>query len=296
MDILELDDISEIQEGHFVINEFIAKTVRIMKNSDIQIRLPEHRPVEFGQTTTVSIVGSDRFCQTKLADNLIFHVMVFFSLLDSLIDSKYPNLEGFSFVQKYRELPSNDDNELIIKEIFRILRIFRNAITHSKSAITVTDNIFVNYPRGNTQFNLQLNKTSLELIYSVILLVLDDNGYAEQYLHGLMRTYYDDLKSGIIAISDDFGQNNLANVSDGFRLKRIVRYKLTNPEYNLDDSTDVISIISSYPIPPYAIHHYSSDYLIELGGKKYLVPHEVLNTDGTIMLSEIMPWELDDVV
>lgn len=279
-----------------MLNDFVDKTVKLMKKSDIQVRMPEYRRIEIGQTTTVFIECYSSICQTRLADNLIFHLMVFFSLLDSYIDSQYPTLDGYSFAQKYRELPTNDDHEVIIKEVYRILKIFRNASTHSRSAITVLHDteIIADYQYRKTNFTLQMSKNSLELIYTVILLLLDTNEYSRQYLHGLLRTFYDDLKNEII-ISDEFGQNNLANISSGVRLKRIVRYRITNPDYKIDTSTGLISIVR-YTMHPTETEHYSCDYLIELNGKKYLIPNEVLNQAGEISIVDSVTWELKNIV
>jgi len=43
----------------YLINDFVEKTVKLMKNSDIQVRMPEYRRVEIGQTNTVFIESSE---------------------------------------------------------------------------------------------------------------------------------------------------------------------------------------------------------------------------------------------
>lgn len=279
-----------------MLNDFINKTVKILRDSDIRIHMPEHCEVEIKEHPIQRMNLVSKCCINKLEDNLIFHLMVFFSLLDSFIDSKFPELDGISFKQKYLRLRRESDNEIIIKEVFRILKIFRNASTHSKSAIIIqsNSNILVNYQFNRTDFTLNLTKKALVLIYYVIFLFLDNERYSKYYLSGLLRTYYDDLKSEIMIINDDIG-NCLDNISNGLRLKRIRRYKVLNPIYKLDSSTGTISICR-FNVPELESQYCSCDYLVKLHEENYLIPDEVLGQIGDISLSESENWKLENIV
>jgi len=138
-----------------VVNEFIEKTIKMLQRSDIIIHMPEHRKIEFNdEHKTVYIEVSEVVGQTQLQDNLIFHLMVFFSIIDAFIDINYPHLEGQSFAKKYCDLQATNDIEIMIKETYRILKILRNASIHSKNAISVRNNniIVVDYEYKGTTF------------------------------------------------------------------------------------------------------------------------------------------------
>lgn len=164
--------------------------------------------------------------------------MIFFSIIDTFIDINYPNLEGQSFAKKYHDLQTTNDIDIMFKEVYRILKILRNASIHSKNSVSVrNDNsILVDYNFKGTNFKLEMSKHCLELIYSLIFFVIKDMKYPLDYKEGLMRTYYEDIKRNIVIISDDFGVNNLASISSRLRLKRTVRYNVINGTFSIDSN------------------------------------------------------------
>lgn len=276
-----------------MVNEFIEKTIKMLQRSDIIIRMPEHRKLEFdGEMRKVYIELSDMFGKTQLQDNLIFHVMVFFSLMDTYVDISYPNLEGQSFAKKYIDLRASNDMEIMIKESYRVLKILRNASIHSRNAISVgNDNvIIVNYQYRGTNFRIDMSKNCLELIYSLIFLLIEDKNYPSIYMEGLVRTYYDNIKSSITYISDDFGINNLVCISPGLRLKRIVRYNVVNPNIVIDSGEQTVNI-NKHQLHEMEKEHYSSDYKIIVNGKCYLIPDEILGANSILNFNDLTPWE-----
>lgn len=231
-----------------MLKNFVAQTINLLKRSDITIRSTEFREVTFedsdNNTHTVNISVSDCFNATSLADNLILQVMIFFSVLDAKIDIMFPDLQGESFRKKYQKIPKTDDNLIILSQIFRIFKILRNASVHSMNAITINDNVInVSYSFGNTNYELEINKPGLELLYTLVLDFIDPVVLNEKYSAGLRRTLYDDLKGHIHKLSDEFGHTGLENISSGLRLKRIVRYQVTNPTYEIRDNHLIINSI-----------------------------------------------------
>ncbi len=276
-----------------MINDFIEKTIKLLQCSDIIIRIPENRKLEIeGVEKLLCIKTSEVYCQMELQENLIIHVMIFFTLLDTYIDIRYPNLEGESFAKKYCNLKVSNDMEVMIREIYRILKMFRNASIHSRNAICVRDDnvIIVDYPFRGTNFKLEMSKSCLELIYTLIFLIIKDNKYPIIYIEGLMRTYYDDIKSSV-TISDDFGTNNLTSISSGLRLKRIVRYEVENPTFTIDSNTQMITI-NKNQLCEWEQEHCSIDYKITVDGKCYLIPDETLEEGGVINISDLTSWAI----
>lgn len=281
-----------------MVNEFIEKTIKMLQRSDIIIHMPEHRKLEFnGELKTIYIEVSEVVGQTQLQDNLIFHLMVFFSIMDTFIDINYPHLEGQSFAKKYCDLQATNDIEIMIKETYRILKILRNASIHSKNAISVRNNniIIVDYKYKGTAFKLEMSKNCLELIYTLIFFLIKDMNYPLIYKEGLMRTYYDDIKSSITTISDDFGVNNLASISSRLRLKRIVRYKIINPTFIIDSNKQLLTI-NRYQLHESEKEYSASDYHITANSKCYIIPDEILGINGEISFFSLIPWEINDNV
>lgn len=276
-----------------MINEFIDKTIKFLKTSDIHIHLPGHIKLEVGKTLIIYAELSDDCHQMKIEDNLIFHTIIFFTLMDALIDNNYPSMEGLSFRKKYDGLPCNSDLEIISKEIYRILKIFRNASIHAKTSISVIHNtdILIDYNHIKTNYKLHITKTSLELIYTCIFVIIGDYGYTKDYKMGIIRSIYDEINYGTIDIQDDLGPNKLVDISNKLRLKRIVRYKILNPIWR-EDSTNGVITITKHSLHPNEIGIYSCDYLINYLGNKYLIPDETLKTDGSIAIAGISSWKI----
>lgn len=271
-----------------MITHFINSTINLLKRSDIRIHFPEYREVlleEEGKTHTVHLFASDSFHQTKMEENLIFTALTFFTLLDSYIDVKDPSLEGGTLKIRYERLPLSNDNEIILKEIYRVLKIFRNSVVHSKSAITFQNNqIKIDYTFRGTNFKLEINKYGLELIYSVILMMLSTNPTLHD--EGILRSYYDDIRQNLKNISDEFGIDNLILISNAIRLKRNVRYKIKNPNYLVDKDKGIVQI-KRYDFEM----GFSADYLITVENVYYLIPDEILDTNSTVPINEIYDWQ-----
>lgn len=274
-----------------MINDFIIKTIEFLKRSDVRFHLPEHREVELSNNTqTVNITCEESFNKNRLNDNLIIHSMIFFSLFDAYIDSENQQYEGLSFRRKYDKLPCTTDYDIILKELYRILKVLRNTTVHSKSHISFNGKeILINYKFKGTNFKLLISKLGLELIYSAILLVID-NRYLELYKAGLLREYYNEILLNIKDLKDDIGHNNFKYISDGIRLKRHVRYRVINPDFSIDYDKEIL-YINKYK---YECSSYSADYLIEYNEGKYIIPEEILN-DNRVLIKEISGYKIIDI-
>lgn len=271
-------------------NDFILSTINFLERTNLRVHLPGFREVELTEgKKNIKIELCSYLGQADIESNIILTTTIFFTLLDSYLDVKYPTLEGLSFAAKYRNLPSSNDYDVILKEIFRVLKIFRNATVHSKSAITRNnDRIIVAYNHNGRLFHLEINEMCVELIYTVILLIIEDNNYCPIHRIGMLRKYFNDIKANIFSISDEFGNQNLQNINNGVVLKWRVRYLLTNPEFSVDKENGIIKVNRF----DYSYDSYSADYLIDIEGIKYILPDEILDNNGEIIIQDIAQWEL----
>lgn len=281
-----------------MINTFIKQTIELLKQSDLSIRLTEIRPVEFSfdqdDTHTVYLYARDNFSTVSLQDNFILQVMIMFSVLDALIDSKYPNLEGQSFYFKYKNLPDNTEEEIMNKEVYRIFKLLRNASIHSMSSVqfSKTNTVHISYNFKSTNYLFEINKQGIELLYTFVFENLRPlNEVTVNHRIGIKRKLYDELLLHITNIQDEFGNMIMPISNNTLRIKRVVRYLVKNPKFILSGN-DILKIQSEYRLNTLVEPYYGVDYLVNLNGKTYLIPQEVM-TNNQLHLSNLNDWTKD---
>lgn len=276
-----------------MLNEFIQKTLDILKESDLPLRFSEIVDVELKNgKRTFHYISECSSGGTRIEDNLIFNIIIFFTLIDTFIDIKHPALEGESFAGKYRKILGSDDFTIMVREIYRILKILRNASIHSKNAIQLKDKkIIIDYKFKSTHFKLEITKLCLELIYTFVFILIEENKYCEMYRTNLLRTFYDDIRGNISFINDDLGSINLEQISLSPRIKRGVRYRVRNPVFEVDKSNINIAI-HQQKVKVSEEKERDYEYLIKIDENNYLIPNEILDNDGKIKLSELDKWKL----
>ncbi|MFJ7557571.1 hypothetical protein ACIQXZ_27690 [Bacillus thuringiensis] len=265
----------------------------MLKRSDIYVRQTEIRPVKFifeegKNSPSLRLSCSDSYGGARLSDNFILQTMMMFTVLDAAIDIRYPYLQGESYRNKYQSLPNSTDDEIILREIFRVFKLFRNASVHSMSSINYdSDKISVSYTYRQTSYNIEISKYGFELLFTYILDILNPlEKFTSHHHTSLNRKIYDEIKREIITFNDEF-RAGLLDISNQIRLKRVVRYYIENPKYLKVDGN--IQITSIYELQPMIEDHYGVDYLIELDSLQYLIPAEVLN-NNQISTDEMQQW------
>lgn len=225
------------------------------------------------------------FChKIPLNENIVIQVTIFFTLLDNYIDFNYPNLEGESFSKKYKELPDNNDQQIIIKELYRIFKLLRNTVVHSLSNLEGKASVKISYNYRKTDFILDMSKLGFELLISLVLFLLDNQIKCQAYKTGIMRTYFKDIKSNIYKFEDEFGTDNFYQTNDNLYLCRRRRYQIINPKYQILKSKIKIS---KYKISDLEKSYAAADYYIIFKEQEYIVPNEVLNENGLISFKNL---------
>jgi hypothetical protein len=273
-----------------MLKTFIKQTINLLKESDIRFQRTEIIPVTLIHETGVKQISLQSLAarsSAHLSDNLVLQVMMMFTLLDAVIDSKYPDLEGKSFRQKYLKLPCTNDEELIFKEIYRLMKMFRNASIHSMSAINFTEeSVMIDYEHKNTGFKLEVTKLGVELLFTYIVEIFESQkDLTDNHILSLRRSLYDELISQINLFSDDVQKPLQSIPLNQLRLKRSMRYCVGNPTYTINDKGD-IEITSPYSAD---FPNRGVDYLVELKGKKALIPEEILK-DYQFTYSDFNDW------
>ncbi|EKU42043.1 hypothetical protein C518_2997 [Lysinibacillus fusiformis ZB2] len=281
-------------------NNFLTETVRFLKKSDIRLYPLETRNVklefENGKITkNVSMSISDAFMSApQISNNFVLQIIVVFSTLDAKIDLLYPNLQGNSFKYKYERLPSSSDEDIILREIYRIFKILRNAATHSMDSIDISNNtINAQYVFKGTNFKLQITQMGLSLLFTYIMnLFTVDEKYSQNHNSAFNRELFDLIKQEILVIEDEFGLF-LTTISENLRLKRWVRYYINNPLFDYIEQQQVLKITSPYLLESEFEKEYGADYLVKLSQNEiYLVPGELLNDQFEIEITKLLNWKL----
>ncbi|SDM50577.1 hypothetical protein [Halarsenatibacter silvermanii] len=103
--------------------------------------------------------------------------------------------------------------------------------------------------------------------------MINNSIYPLNYRIGLLRNYYDDIKSNISTLNDDLSSPGLNNISSKLRLKRNLRYQIKNANYDLL-SNNIIKIPKSENED--IVGGCEFDYIIKFNNKTYVLPNELL--------------------
>jgi len=274
-------------------DDFIQQTVHFLKYSDIGINYPSIDPVELMPDGTVGV----HLCSfgfngaAEIRENIAICVIILFGLIDMLVDQRCPELEGKSFRRRYDSLPSSNDYEIIFKEIYRIMRVLRNAIVHARSRISRTnDDLAIDYlDRRRKSTKLNMGALAVQLVFSLVV------HYTKvpntPYVTAILRSYYDDVLAGVDCFSDDL-PGALRKISHGLRLRRI-RYRVQNPSYQIDEGRRELAV-SRFELFDNELILRGVDYSVDIQDKLHIIPDEALNDVGAISLEEAAKWVYAD--
>lgn len=267
-----------------MIESFIKQTTKLLASTDIKIYKLSFRDVTINEDEIPSVTFSGRsalFSHLNLNHNLILQLMIFFGVLDAKIDTLHPELEDEPFNRKYNLLPQGDDSKIILKQLYRMLILLRNAAVHNKEAISFENNTIICKP-GIKEFTL--TKLGLEFIYSAVFQILNPLTANKEYNSGILRRYYDEIKTNVITFKDANGEG-LSNISNEIRLQIAVRYEVKNPTYTFDEND--LTILKPYDT---GSENNGADYLIHFEGHEYIVPSEALSSSNKISKKNLNVW------
>lgn len=267
-------------------NPYINHTLMMLEDMGMSVRYPEIRHRTFGDDGTSTLASS--FCllvgkRVNIEQNQKMKFMMLFTVLDFYIDTKYPDLEGFSFSKKYKNIPSDNDIEIMLRELFRVAKVIRNSLVHNPSTFDITNNyLFVSYQFNNTYFRVEISLDALRYFYTAIVMYTKEDLGKGSYFLGIIRSVYNNFLTGVCCFSDEFGES-LNRPSDGLKIKPYAREIIMNPDYEIEDGLVKINIVEiNLPESP------ALDFYIEHNGGDYLVPIEALGSNFTIGELDLM--------
>ncbi len=275
-----------------MLDDFISQTLEFLRTSDIGFHFPEidHLTLKPDGRRSRSTFLYGCTGPAEIRENPILCIMVLFTLLDVLVDRRVPHCEGKSFKKRYEVLPSSTDYELIFKELYRIMKLLRNALVHSKASIYKSrEKLDIDYWFKDHNYRLVITTSSLNLVLSAIM-VYARMPYS-RYVESILRSYYDDIRRSVTPFYDDIGPE-LEEIGNGLRLKRVRRVRVQNPQYQIDEDRKTLRI-ARFELADFENQWASPDYCVSIDGTRYLIPDEVLNDSGEMSLPDIASWLYD---
>lgn len=198
-----------------------------------------------------------------------------FTAFDGYLESKYGLKEGDSFKKHYTNLPATSDLEKIEKNIYRIMKIVRNAIQHNMSSISLDAGGYdIGYQFNSTNFKLQISRDGMDFLYTVIISLIQNSIFGmdsfsstEGHYLGMLQWYYSQVVNKIRALQDDIQPSDLLQLSGTHpKLAAVQRYRIQNPVLKAEDDSTV-----TFKYRDYGSVLYKSDYVFG----NYLLPEEL---------------------
>ena len=257
---------------------FISDTIALFQNSNVNLRHSSITNVTLDASGGQVIQASARIGATPpaIAHNWPVLVLLAFAVLDAQVDKADPSLQGSKFGVKEGSLPRATDIDKVRRNVYRILRIARNAVVHRPGDLTM-------YPthlevRDCGPIQLTITPLGLDLAYTYVVGAHILPSVPEAYNTALARQFYDEL-SGEVTCAD------LDRLSTDLRLNRS-RRRVTNAV----GTEHAAHVVLNPPLPP-DLANCGYDYPVSTSNGSYLVPHEVL-TSQTVDWTRLQQWKI----
>lgn len=265
---------------------FIYHAIMMLEDMGMSVRYPDfhHATINNDGTKKVHMEICDRIGnRVSIEQNQKMKIIMIFTILDAYIDSCYPELEGLSFSQKYKNIPSENDMDLMLSQLFRIAKVIRNSIIHSPSSFEFSNgNLNVEYEFRGTNFFVELSFDALNAFNTAIVMYTKRDLGSGNYFLGIMRYIFGNIISGVCRFSDEFG-TDLKHPDCGIKIKPYLREVVMNTEYDLKNGEVKINFDESK-----LSEWQGADFYIERNGEEFLVPIEALRPDLTIEEASLM--------
>lgn len=268
-----------------MIFDFLDSILEILKKFNLTTHFPNVSTIFIDNNGICNHFFNVETIDGTQFNNIIISSLLVFDLFDTSLDLLSPNLEGLPFDEKYKQLPKNSDGQLILKEIYRILKNIRNTSIHAKSKIYNKQNIFIKNPYK--KIDIEITKIGMEYIYTAILYWIKNKHKINKYTESFLRYYFYEINNNIKIFSDKHGNLNQLSNSNGLVLK-MHRYKFENPKSSVINN--FLEIEKYDKLDDFEIGKVGIDYVIKLNQQNYLIPSEVLSKENRISLSEINDW------
>lgn len=265
---------------------FIHHSLMLLEDAGMSVGYPDIDWITQGgkQSSFISALQGRR---VSIEQNQQLKLMMIFSLLDFHVDTMHPGMEGKSYRQKYMDLPVSGDYDLMLRELFRVAKMMRNALVHNPSSFSIANkHVNIDYTHGKTNFRVKMSLEALAGFYTAIVMYLKGDMGRGNYFLGIMRSIYSNMLLGIKVFNDDF-DNALKVPSSGIKMKWHTRFVHSNPQHQISEGRIHI-LAPNRKLQPWE----GLDFHITRNGDDFLIPREALSEDLSISeLDLINNWK-----
>ena len=251
--------------------------------------LPEYRQVEFytrkkrlGFSPAVAEAGRPRL-RGALATEMAFQ------LLEGLLTSHQPALEGLTSWQRYLALPRSTAIDKLVAEVYRILRVHHLALVMPEGRLEVDMDdglIRIRCVHARCALFLTTTPVGLELLESFVCYYLDAarQPYGDAYLEAMLAQYFVDIVAEIKGFNDE--DRILYQFNQRLPINRHFRFDSDNPAYRVEAGMLQLEIGKRYADPL----RYPVDFYLVFDGRLHVIPVEALR-QGCLPLAELARWQ-----
>lgn len=259
---------------------FISHTLMMLKDAGMSIKYPKICYITLDENGNSKMYIESNLIQGKrvnVEQNQQMKFLMLFTLLDFHVDASYPELEGKGYREKCESLPTQGDYNLILRQLFRVAKVIRNALVHNQSSFVISEGeISVNYCRGKYHFCLNMSWEEFQDFQTAIVMYVRGDMGKGSYFMGIMRAMYASILEGITQFNDEFG-SALEQPTAGIKMKRHARKIVMHPPYETcDDALRFPNAVCE------TLEWEGLDLYIVRNDKEFLVPREALDENLSI--------------
>jgi hypothetical protein len=276
-------------------------SAKVIKQSIRRAKLPDIEYADIIDGVAIRFpdyIDSKRSPPAAMPQSLL--EIVLFSVIDSIVDSKYPDLIDECFSKKYKLLPSSTKLETVFKETYRVMKLLRNASVHNEKSVSRDGSEFmIDYINGKTLYKINCSQSAVGEIYSLCLLFIENFGVDDEYFSLIASTCFNRFVSGLKCYCDDGGDYiNFVECDERFYFYKRYRYRVPFESLSIVNGFFVIDRMNgTYRIFIENKEYKKEDcdeYLIEGdSGEVHLIPGHKLDNEGRISMAEFAKWKVN---
>lgn len=265
---------------------FIHHTLMMLEDAGMSIEYPIIRhitPDKDGNNTMHAKHSCLQGRRVSVEQNQQMIFLMLFTLLDFHVDASNPGLRDKGYREKYVSLPAQGDYNLILRQLFRVAKVIRNALVHNRSSFVISDDqVSVDYKRGKIHFRLNMSRDAFKDFHSAIAMYVRGDMGKGSYFLGIMRSMYASILAGITQF-DDEDKCKFDQPTAGIKMKWQVRQIVLHPPY--ETCGDALR----FPSAARQIAEWEGmDIYIVRSGEEFLVPLEALDENLSITKHDLI--------
>lgn len=256
------------------------------------ISITEYRESESGYHSDVYIDASFRPSYAHIPKQLA--LLMTFTIVDAIVDIRVDGIEGENFSERFRRLPSKSAGDIVFRETYRLLRVFRNGAAHNLSGFYETnDGIEVSYTgkgKRGADVRLSCGHSMLRHLNALCVIFIKNIGSIDRYTECYLCMLYRFMVSEIREFSDESGVP-LSSVNCEVVFNPYVRHRVMNPTVEYRSANDEHTIRRHFGAGD-VIFSSGEEYVVSLpGGETCIVPGQALSGDGRISSENLVTWK-----